>query len=359
VPTDVEAKRAILFVVGQPSSSRPWRHQSVWYRVVGPGTALRERGWSVFYALQNEEDRICELLHLVPLAAVVLHRGEWSRSFQMIREWTKKRGVPLWYDVDDNIFNPAAIESAAHLGHLSDTQRNDVKTWTSWNRQCLSACDGGLFSCNELTKEAVGTAPRARTFANFLPSFLTSAGTAHREGRTKEFVIYYGPGSIEHAVHLAAVLPALSSLMRRHSRISVVLGGGLPRPAQLVEFGRRVEILPRISPEEYFRRLCLYDLVIAPLQLDAFSKCKSWIKPLEAAAQGIPWLGSECPSYREFQTNSKSGITVADDQWENALEEAFARRAVPPANGANRAAILAEYSMSSRVREYVEVLSLT
>lgn len=345
---------AVLFVVDMPPGARPWVQQCVWYRVLGPGFALRAADHAAEFALLEEQERIRALIEAGAVRAVVLHRGSSGPYFDALRTWTRTAGVPLWYDVDDNIIEPAAIDDAAHLRHLTEATRTGIKAWVDTNRACMAACDGALLSCPALTEVARPAQPRAVTASNHLPGFYLAAGEAAPD-KDAPVQLYYGPGSEEHLAHFELIAAPLARVLTRHRHVRLILGGGLPLPTALESVSANVIRLPRLPPAAYFRNLSSYSIALAPLRLDRFSACKSWIKPLEAAAQGCYWLGSPCSDYVRFAGESAAGRVVEDANWEEQLESTLAGIRPLRAEARGRAATIRDrYAATARCLDYLQ-----
>jgi hypothetical protein len=75
---------------------------------------------------------------------------------------------------------------------------------------------------------------------------------------------------------------------------------------------------PLVPPLDYPDNLAGFDIGIVPLADVPFNHAKSWIKGLEYAASGIPFVAQAVPEYRAF----RAGITAATpDDWEKALHQ--------------------------------------
>src|SRR5581483_3550880 len=244
-------KAHILFVLGLPQASRPWQQQCVWYRVVGPGQALQGAGCRVDYVHLEEQRRVHALLSAHAVDAVVLHRGSSGASFQQLREETRKCGVPLWYDLDDNIIDPDAIQHASHLAHLDTGTIRDIQDWTRLNIACLAACDGGLFSTAILRDIGLRHNTDSRLVPNFLPAFYSGETAEQRPREDLKIRIYYGAGSLEHRVHFDLIAEPLAQVMCNFPQTELYIGGGLEVPRILNSLGSRVVQLPWMRPEIY------------------------------------------------------------------------------------------------------------
>jgi len=353
-------KAHILFVLGIPQPSRPWQQQCVWYRVLGPGQALQAAGCRVDYSYLEETQRIHSLLTTSAIDAVVLHRGTVGPCFSALREQTRTSAVPLWYDLDDNIIDPQAIETASHLAHLDSANIRAIQDWTRTNIACLAECDGGLFSTPVLRDIGLRHNGNSRLAPNFLPAFYVGLAPRCGQRQDRGIRIYYGPGSIEHKVHFDLVAAALPCIMREFPAIEFYIGGGLEPPGSLEEFGSRVTKLPRVRPEIYYRTLQLMDIALAPLAADSFSASKSWIKVLEAASAGCIWIGSDQSDYREFKALTGTGHLVSGQGWDGAFRSVLKEFLPERQRALERGQLIRErFSIASHTGEYLRTLGLS
>jgi hypothetical protein len=55
------------------------------------------------------------------------------------------------------------------------------------------------------------------------------------------------------------------------------------------------------NPDDYLARIGeLFDVGVAPLRLDAFNQCKSWLKPLEYSARGVHCVRARSSEYERL-----------------------------------------------------------
>ena len=350
----------IVFVAGFPQTAQPWKQQCSWYRVIGPGQALNRHGFRVDFLLIEQAGRIGEILGRHPVNGVILHRGSDGPQFERLRAETANAHVPLFYDLDDNVIDEAALEDARHLRNLSSAQCRGIRDWVRTNIDCLSQCDGALLATDELCRVASRHNPQARVARNFLPDFYIGDGRPRsRRATEKQLRIFYGPGSLEHGVYIGAIADSIARVMQRFKETVLFLGGGLPVPHCLKRFRDRVIVIPKLQPEIYFRTLACMDVAIAPLPADLFSSSKSWVKVLEAAANGCVWVASATPEYSRFSSLTGSGVLAGDAEWTEKLTgvvQDFGRlqtEAIERYPGIRRG-----FSMEANVGEYLKQMDL-
>lgn len=60
---------------------------------------------------------------------------------------------------------------------------------------------------------------------------------------------------------------------------------------------------------------------VAPLSNTPFNRAKSWLKPLEYMAAGVPWVGSVTPEYQRIAAMCGAPTASKSDQWFKYLRE--------------------------------------
>lgn len=84
----------------------------------------------------------------------------------------------------------------------------------------------------------------------------------------------------------------------------------------------RVTATPLIAPEEYGRKSFIFDVGLAPLNDIPFNHAKSWIKAIEYASAGIPFIASNLPEYRRLRDTYGIGrLASTPDEWKEHAKE--------------------------------------
>lgn len=82
-----------------------------------------------------------------------------------------------------------------------------------------------------------------------------------------------------------------------------------------------IEIIPWLPIEEYRQKLAELDIGLAPLAENEFNRCKSWLRPLELAACGVPIVASDYGEYSRLLEGSGAGLLVRKKRdWERHVE---------------------------------------
>ncbi len=350
----------VLFIVGYDPGDHGWLQQSTWYRVFGPGQAMTLAGISVNYAYATEIARITNLLKAGLARWCILHRVSWSREFYILLELAKKYDCKITWDLDDNTIDPRITESAVHLNSATSGYKKRLQTHIAQQLRLLRLCDNAFFSTPELTEIASAHLRSSCTMWNYIPDFYDLQEDTLLESSwlpviKDKFVIFYGPGSIDHMIHFDLIANTLSSFLMDHTNVTLLLGGGLPVPKIFLKFGEQIQRLPKVLPQTYFQLLKHVTVAVAPLKLDHFSSCKSWIKVLEPAYHGTVWLGSDSPNYRRFHEITGTGVLVRDQDWGLALQDVYSK--ISYYKKIARSAcihIKNEFSWSKKLSEYLQ-----
>lgn len=102
-------------------------------------------------------------------------------------------------------------------------------------------------------------------------------------------------------------------------------------------------------------------VALCPLGSEAFSRAKSWVKPLEAAARGIPFVASDHVEYRSLGFGR---IAKTPGDWVRHLEEledpeTYARECAENRRGAERLALEHNWTRWERVLTKEEILAVS
>jgi processive 1,2-diacylglycerol beta-glucosyltransferase len=161
-------------------------------------------------------------------------------------------------------------------------------------------------------------------------------------------------GTYSHDADFMMVLESLRATMRAHAgRVELQLVGAIGDPAVMEAlWGLPVKILDVGGNVEYpaFARWMVknvrWDLAIAPLEENAFTRCKSDIKFLDYGAVGIPGIFSRGPVYGNTVRHLETGYLADNDT--QSWTEAFERMLTDDALRRKIAAGAREYTFSNR-----------
>jgi glycosyltransferase involved in cell wall biosynthesis len=256
--------------------------------------------------------------------AVIFYRVPgFPNVLGLIAECRRLR-LPLWWEVDDLIFDEASYLLNRNLAHLDDELRRSILSGVPLYRRAMLECGRGLASTPRLAaamREA-GLTDVAVVENALDDETLCIADRLRSNPRParSEIVVTYGSGTRTHNADFVVAAPGLLAAMRARPRLMLRIAGDVKLPASFDALGDRVERVPKTHFAAYMERLADSDISIAPLENTIFNDCKSNIKFLEAAALGLVSICSPCDNFRDVVRQGVNGLLAnSDREWEAAL----------------------------------------
>lgn len=127
---------------------------------------------------------------------------------------------------------------------------------------------------------------------------------------------YMGTGG--HSADLAMILPAICELMELVPSLNFELFGTIKMPAQLARFGTRVRHLPPVGDYGQFRsalRSLGWWVGLAPLEDNAFNRCKADTKWVEYSLAGMAVVASDLPVYHRACGDGAGLLAKSSEDW--------------------------------------------
>lgn len=295
------------------------------HRLIWPARELAATGHDVEVVepsrravqLDIEDDRAVRI-HLPADADVAVFQRVTNRWLAQAIPLVRAAGVAAVVDVDDDLAaihpgNPAF--AALHPRNENRLGANGRVSRHSWHH--LRA------ACEAATLVTVSTPA-------LLPRY-----AAHGRGRVLRNVLaahYYGieradsdlvgwPASLHsHPDDPAAVGSAVAIHAQRGGRFAVLakpdgVGRAFGLPEDPLGVHRNTDIL------DWPRLVATIGVGIAPLADTRFNAAKSWLKPLEMSAVGVPWVASPRPEYAELHGRGAGVLAEKPKRWLRALAE--------------------------------------
>lgn len=242
-------------------------------------------------------------------------------AFVRVLSRCRRSGIPVVYELDDNLLD-------LRRGEPWETYPgNSLRGIVSF----LAREADGMIVSTPVLAERVG---RLRSDVLVVPNALDERlfGSAPEPFAPRSSTVTIGyMGTLTHEADLRMVLAPLRALLRREAgrvRLELVGGAAGRRMASLFEglpFRTRdpgdEDPYPRFVP--WMRRQLRWDVAIAPLEDDAFTRGKSDLKYLDYGALGIPGVFSDVGAYRGTVRHRETGLLAANEPeaWAEALEE--------------------------------------
>lgn len=274
------------------------RHKVMYRRTTDPAWVVRERDELVDVNLDADVavfQRIVDESRLEHIAAL------------------QARGVAVVVDVDDDLTNlpkghPYRLHSSPYWASGADR--------TVLARACRMA---DLVTVTTPALAAIyGAHGRVAILPNCVPGWYLDT-TADRWA-PGEITVGWTGSTVTHVRDLEVVGDGVARALADTGARFVALGTGVDVARQLALDPDRVETtggwvdIARY-PAEYAR----FDVAIVPLQPNPFNEAKSWLKGIEAAAVGVPFVASPTGPYRELRGEGAGVLAATPDEWHAAL----------------------------------------
>ena len=243
---------------------------------------------------------------------VVIQRPlHWTRP-SLIRQ-LRRRKIRVVVDLDDHF----AAVAPSHMSYRHFDPRTSVRhNWDICREACARA--DRVTVTTPLLAKSYGDGD-ALVVPNRLPSdFVLDEPRVHERKDPRQVVVGW-PGKITtHPGDLEATRQGVGRAQRKLHFTFKVAGDllGVRRALALPHLPVHAHPVPY---DEYPQLLSGFDVGIAPLAASDFNEAKSWLKPLELAARGVPFVASPSGPYSDLLRTAngfgqKAGTLVSTRQ---------------------------------------------
>ncbi|MGV1835954.1 glycosyltransferase [Rhizobium rhizogenes] len=172
-----------------------------------------------------------------------------------------------------------------------------------------------LFSPKNVVVSSNSLDPAYQGITNLLRTRMSNEKRAYRFG--------YFAGTATHDADLAFVAPAVAAALKADRQARLLILGPINVPEELTKFEHRVEHRKNIVPFHQLPAvMAQVQTVIAPLEMNAFTRCKSGLKFFEAAAVGCSVVATPIPDIDRFDSPLLRKAHTPDE-WAEALSRPF------------------------------------
>lgn len=287
-----------------------------YFRMIWPAEALVAQGhnvkivypdqrWDVGVKLHPRTGEVLDAFCPEDADVIVLQRITHQYMARAV-ELYRKRGVAVVIDIDDDLTaidprNPASVP-------LSDKH--------NWNNLKTAAKHASLVTVSSTAlMTRYGAHGRTRYLPNYLPDHYFGID------RIDSPVVGWPASLHSHPGDPAAVGGALNRL---DTEVQLLGRTKLDVAAYRRAFNLRrdPQLIKPVDPEDWPKLVASLGVGIAPLADTKFNAAKSWLKPMELAACGVPWVGSPRAEYVKFRDQTGVGWLAKNPaQWYRHLNE--------------------------------------
>jgi hypothetical protein len=236
---------------------------------------------------------------------LVLQRPMFELMPQVI-DCVQAKGIAVVIELDDDFHTAHPNNRAFHLNHPTLSPRSNWKHLG----ECIKRADLVTVSTDQLARR-YGSHGRVVVLRNYVDPEILDIKRRHRRADT----IGWAGTVVNHPLDLRATRGGVGMALRENSHWRFLCAGGASNSAEIM---RQLEIDSTRFMATEWRRLelhrlvvSLFDVGIAPLADTVFNAAKSWLKGLEYAAMGIPFVASDLPEYELLQARYGLGLLAS------------------------------------------------
>ncbi len=294
------------------------------YRVEQLAAFWRSRGVEFEYAHYQDIPRAARIMqHATHLMEYRLQTGA---AADMIRYEARRLRLPILYDLDDPLFSVSAYETYRNMEALDPSMKAH---FLSEAPKYLSMMNGA----DVLSVSTPGMATHAELYSgrpvfvrrNFADTETLEAGAqaiASDGPDDSLFRVAFSSGSQGHEVDLAEIIEPLSEFILDDPDRRLMLIGHFDVSHLPKGLERQLERVKFADYPQYLSALRKANCTVMPLCDDAFNRCKSAVRVLDAAAVAVPAIVGSVGDLRNVVEHGKTGFVARNtSDWMSALRD--------------------------------------
>ncbi len=294
------------------------------YRMIWPAEALAGQGHDV--RILPEGDTLTrgyygaddELLDIdTPDADVIVLQRVLSEHLLALIPRLQAKGIAVVVEVDDD-FTCIDPKNVAYANSQPETSPK------SNYLNLLAACDLADLVTVSTPALARRFAPHGRVavLENCVPErYLAEHGARFLSGRDwqigQKVRVGWSGSTKTHPGDLNVTSGAVQRILRGTAQFSVV--GTADGVQEALGLAKPPTKTGWVSLKKYPRAVAMLDVGIVPLKASAFNRAKSWLKGLEMAACGVPFVASATPEYERLANLGAGLLADRPKLWEKHL----------------------------------------
>lgn len=286
-----------------------------YYRLIWPAQTLQAQGFDVTVVTKNDHERqfkgkvkdgvMLDVVLPPGVDVIVLQRPTHELLYQAI-PLMRRKGVAVVVDMDDDL---TCIDPRNPAWGAMHPRATGEHSWTNTRPACDNATLVTVSTPALLNVYARKT--EGVVLPNRVPTYFTQI--EHVDSPT----VGWGGTVLSHPDDLQSMGPALSRLIRATGSFTVVgPEGGLNR-AVGESLAKQMTVTGGVQFLEWSHALAKnIGVGVAPIANTRFNEAKSWLKPLEYAAVGVPPISSSRTEYVKLRDRYGIGlIATSPKDW--------------------------------------------
>lgn len=299
-----------LFIAQEVSFASRYRVEHFQEQMLHAGCA------SDYYQITDADD-----LDIREYKNIVIYRCHDFNRVKAIVDKACVANIPVYYDIDDFIFEYSAIQ---YLDFLKSEEYKDFECMTKNIASCMALCDGYLTSTESLKAQIASYFPNKpviikRNVASMEMQILSHNACETKEIDDEKIWIGYFSGSGTHNKDFSIIEEVLGEILEEYSNVNLRLGGVI-NGSMMKKYESRIDKLPFMDWRELPKAVASVDINLMPLEDTLFHCCKSENKWTEAAFVKVPSVMSRNKEMELVIEHGKTGMLCETrEEWKEAI----------------------------------------
>ena len=304
-------KERVLFVAEEISFASRYRAEHFRETLVLQGYA------SDFVLTENLQE-----VSVRQYRSIVLYRTGIGKDISQLVEKAKAYRVPVFYDIDDLVFD---YDRISYLEFLKGKEYRNFRKITESIHGCMSLCDGFITSTNALEEEIRKEFPdkpvlQKRNVASMEMQVLSVEALNKPKCSDGKVWIGYFSGSATHNKDFQKIEPVIARIMQEYPQVHLRLGGVLQENS-LMQYRKRIVKTGFVEWQKLPEIIASVDINLMPLKNSRFHECKSENKWMEAGLVQVPTvMSSNCELERVVKDQETGLLCKTEEEWYQALK---------------------------------------
>ncbi|MGC1505535.1 MAG: glycosyltransferase [Sulfitobacter sp.] len=294
------------------------------YRVEQLAGFWRSRGVEFEYSHYQDIPRAARIMqHATHLMEYRLQSGA---ATDMFRYEARRLRLPILYDLDDPLFSVSAYETYRNMEALDPGLKSHFLSEAPKYLNMMNGADILSVSTPGMAEHAaLYTGRPVYVRRNFADTATLEAGSAAMSEKSPDdgtFRVAFASGSQGHEVDLGEIIAPLSEFILADRNRRLMLIGHFDRSHLPKGLERQIEAVEFADYDRYLAALAGANCTVMPLCDDAFNRCKSAVRVLDAASVGVPSIVAGVGDLSSVVNTGKTGFVVQKPgDWMDALRE--------------------------------------
>lgn len=254
----------------------------------------------------------------------IIYRTAWSEYIENIVNLIKKENKPVFYDMDDLVFDLKFTNTIKELKNFTPQQKKEYDDGVVKYGKLMSMCDYGITTTRVLKQEMKSYFKEVcidKNIASLEMQKYSEIALNNVKKDENKIIIGYASGTITHNADFEMISQAVKKILDKYENVYFNFIGVLTVPEEFKKYGDRIITSPFVNYKELPKTICRLDINIAPLEDTVFNTAKSSIKWMEAGLVKVPTIASDLGDFHDSIKDGYDGILVKNNNWFEKLEE--------------------------------------